>query len=117
MVMVAVDAMQRAMEEKLLAMRPRFLAQISQRLDQMEELRDIFAEAPGPGPEAEGLCQAAHKLAGVAGMFGAEELGELARFAEDALMMLAQGDSRVSPEEALMLVDDVLGEMALILEE
>ena len=106
MAAVSMDVAQQQLAEKLRAMRPKFVAQVSQRLDLLEELRDRFEADPGNDAVREELVYGAHKLAGVAGMFGAADLGEVARYAETAL-----GEN--SPD-ALDLLDDLLGEMALI---
>ena len=115
----SLSKVQEALDAKLRSMRPRFVATVAERLDRLEELRDRFETAPGDGAALADLTQGAHKLAGVAGMFGAADLGDCARAAEEALSRLAKGAAaraaeRAERAEALDLVDDLLGEMALI---
>ncbi|WP_158243228.1 Hpt domain-containing protein [Acidimangrovimonas sediminis] len=107
--MVAPDAAQRAMEAKLQAMRPKFVAQVTQRLFALEDLRDMHEADPGDERIRAELIHGAHKLAGIAGMFGEPDLGELARVTENAL---GQHDP-----EALDRLDELLGEMAIIATE
>lgn len=106
---VAFDEAQRAMAAKLQAMRPRFVAQVTERLFRLEDLRDAHEADPGNDAIRAELVQGAHKLAGVAGMFGAADLGDLARETEKALGARAV--------EGLDRLDELLGEMALIATE
>lgn len=106
---VAMDVAQRQLAERLMAMRPKFVAQISLRLDLLEDLRDRFEANRADDAVRKELLYGAHKLAGVASMFGAHDLGEIARYAEVAL--------EKNSEDALDLLDDLLGEMALIAED
>lgn len=103
---VAMDLAQQQIAAKLLELRPKFISQITQRLERLEGLRDRFEMDPDDGSIREELVQGAHKIAGVAGMFGEADLGEIARYAEIAMAQ--------QTEDALDLFDDLLGEMALI---
>lgn len=104
--MMTMDLAQQRIEEKLRAMRPKFIAQVTDRLARLEDLREVYLALPEDDEVREELVYGAHKLAGVAGMFGAPELGVLARAAEIALGSDAP--------DALDRLDDLLGEMALI---
>lgn len=118
MTVTANDA-QAVLQAKLQAMRPRFVAAVTERLGMLEALRDRLDVEPEDGDAIAALTHGAHKLAGVAGMFGAEDLGDCARDAETALEALMAADE-VDEEQysdALDLVDDLLGEMALIVNE
>ncbi|GHE00070.1 hypothetical protein U879_10030 [Defluviimonas sp. 20V17] len=107
--MMTMDLAQQRIEEKLRAMRPKFVAQVTDRLARLEDLREVYCALPEDDEVREELVYGAHKLAGVAGMFGAPELGDLARAAEIALAGKAP--------DALDRLDDLLGEMALIASE
>ena len=104
--MVSLEAAEQAMAAKLLAMRPKFVAQVTERLFRLEDLRDAHEEAPDDAAIRDELVQGTHRLAGISGMFGEAELGELAREAEIALTRNDPG--------ALDLLDELLGEMAII---
>lgn len=106
---VALEDAQAALAAKLQAMRPRFVAQVTERLFRLEDLRDAYEADPDNDAVRGELVHGAHKLAGVAGMFGAADLGELAREAEIALAERAP--------EGLDRLDELLGEMALIATE
>ncbi|MBA84689.1 Hpt domain-containing protein [Thalassobius sp. S69A] len=120
---MVAEAMQAAREAahaemfaaKLAEMRPRFAAALTERLDHMEALRDSPTLQSAPADAMEIFRHYAHKTAGMAATMGFPELGELCFAAEVALTRQTQ--KQASLEEALEAVDDMLGEMALIVHD
>lgn len=100
---------------KLAEMQPRFAAALLERLDHMEELRDSPTLQSSPADAMEVFRHYAHKTAGMAATMGFPELGELCFAAEVAVTRQAQ--QQTSLEDALEAVDDMLGEMALIVHD
>lgn len=100
---------------KLAEMRPRFAATLVQRLEHMEELRDSPDLHQNPADAIEMFRHYAHKTAGMASTMGFPELGELCFAAETAVTRYC--DRQLSLEQALDTVDDMLGEMALIVDD
>ncbi|THD76559.1 hypothetical protein E7681_01570 [Thalassobius vesicularis] len=99
---------------KLAEMRPRFAATLVERLDHMEEMRDSPTLETNPAEAMELFKHYAHKTAGMAATMGFPELGELSFAAEAAVNSFLRRESGIGP--ALDAVDDMLGEMALIVE-
>ena len=101
---------------KLSEMRPRFTAALAGRLEEMETVRDSETLYQDLGNAIELFRYNAHKTAGMAATMGFHELGLLCQQAEAAINLLMsapeQMESRV--EGALNAVDDMLGEMALV---
>lgn len=99
---------------KLAEMRPRFAATLVERLTHMEEMRDSPTLETNPAEAMELFKHYAHKTAGMAATMGFPELGELSFAAEAAVNGFIRRESGIGP--ALDAVDDMLGEMALIVE-
>lgn len=100
---------------KLAEMRPRFAATLVERLDHMEELRDSPTLETNPAEAMEVFRHYAHKTAGMAATMGFPELGELSFAAETAVNRFSEG--QLSLSQTLDTVDDMLGEMALIVDD
>lgn len=117
---MAADAIQAArsaahaeiFQAKLAEMRPRFAATLALRLDHMEELRDSDTLLTDPAEAVELFRHYAHKTAGMAATMGFPELGELCFAAETAVNRYMS--HQIPLPEMLDGVDDMLGEMALI---
>ncbi|MDF1802410.1 Hpt domain-containing protein [Thalassovita sp.] len=101
-------------QAKLAEMRPRFAATLGDRLDHMEELRDSDTLNTAPADAMEVFRHYAHKTAGMAATMGFPELGELCFAAEMAVNRYMENP--VELPTALNAVDDMLGEMALIVD-
>lgn len=100
---------------KLAEMRPRFAATLVERLDHMEELRDAPTLEADPTEAMEMFRHYAHKTAGMAATMGFPELGELCFAAEIAVNRFSDG--LLPLNQTLDTVDDMLGEMALIVSD
>lgn len=117
MIAAGMNDAREALEARLRAMRPRFVATLRERLEQLEALCDRFEAAPDDGTTIEDMTHGAHKIAGVAGMFGAPDLGDCARIAEEAMVKLSRKPADTDlRSDALSLFEDLLGEMAQIVE-
>ncbi|WP_319825418.1 Hpt domain-containing protein [Thalassovita sp.] len=95
-------------------MRPRFAATIAERLEHMEELRDSDALANDPASAMETFRHYAHKTAGMAATMGFPDLGQLCFSAEMAVNRYLENPDFL--DATLDAVDDMLGEMALIVD-
>lgn len=107
--------LEQMLQSRIQQIRPRFLAALSERLDRLEVLRDSFDDTP---PEAETLEEirfGAHKTAGTAAPLGFKELGELASQCEQMIDAYLAGNA-TSPklDRVTATIDDMLGEMALV---
>ncbi|RID91570.1 hypothetical protein D2N39_12790 [Gemmobacter lutimaris] len=102
---------------KIAEIRPRFLAELSVRLDRFDVLRDQIDTVADPGPLLDELMQGAHRNSGLAATLGFHELGQLSHRAELAIRD-HRATARPRPTSDLLdLIDDLLGEMALILQD
>ena len=100
---------------KLAEMRPRFAATLAQRLEEMEDTRDSNMILIDPA-RAMGLFRHyAHKTAGLAATMGFPDLGVLC-FAAESAVNRYMNNLALLPI-ALDAVDDMLGEMALIVND
>lgn len=100
---------------KLAEMRPRFAATLAQRLEEMEDTRDSNMILIDPA-RAMGLFRHyAHKTAGLAATMGFPDLGVLCFAAESAVNRYMNNPALLPI--ALDAVDDMLGEMALIVND
>lgn len=100
---------------KLAEMRPRFAATIAERLDHMEALRDSDTLNNDPASAMETFRHYAHKTAGMAATMGFPELGQLCFAAEMAVNRFLENPDLL--DTTLDAVDDMLGEMALIVDD
>ena len=101
---------------KVAEIRPRFLVILSQRLDRFEEIRDLLETTHDSGPLLDEIRSGAHSTVGLATTLGYPDLGTLAQDVERAVHRMAEAGSRARPtREVLDSLDDLLGEMALIL--
>jgi uncharacterized protein (DUF169 family) len=103
---------------KLAEMRPRFAATLVQRLTEMEDMRDSDTLLADPAQAMELFRHYAHKTAGMAATMGFPDLGEVSFAAEAAVNRYLENPE--NPENlsvALDAVDDMLGEMALIVHD
>ncbi|MGH1354016.1 MAG: Hpt domain-containing protein [Thalassovita sp.] len=103
-------------EAKLAEMRPRFAATLTGRLQEMEAMRDSQALYANPVEAIELFRHYAHKTAGMAATMGFPELGQLCTTAEVAINQLMSSPDQMDAlfDPTLDAVDDMLGEMALI---
>jgi HPt (histidine-containing phosphotransfer) domain-containing protein len=103
-------------EAKLAEMRPRFAATLVDRLREMEAMRDSQALFANPVEAIELFRHYAHKTAGLAATMGFPELGKLCITAEIAINTLMSSPDQMDAlfDPTLDAVDDMLGEMALI---
>lgn len=103
-------------EAKLAEMRPRFAATLTGRLQEMEAMRDSQALYADPVAAIELFRHYAHKTAGMAATMGFPELGQLCTKAEVAINHLMSSPDQMEQlfDPTLDAVDDMLGEMALI---
>lgn len=105
-------------ETKLEQMRPRFLSAISGRLVQIETLRDGPKLDQDPLGVLQTIRAIAHKIIGMAEPMGYQDLGDLCRKAQSAIDALLESNEPDHPQfvAALNAIDDMLGEMALLIE-
>ena len=101
---------------KIAEIRPRFLLELSQRLDRLEEIRDALETAPDIVPLLGEIELGAHKTVGLATTLGFPDLGNLAHDAEMVVRRIAKAGNGTRPNaQDLERIDLMLGEMALIL--
>ncbi|WP_420569276.1 Hpt domain-containing protein [Thalassovita sp.] len=103
---------------KLDEMRPRFAATLSGRLNEMEEMRDSHVLYSNPVDAIELFRHNAHKTAGMAATMGYPDLGMLCTAVEVAIDTLLSSPAQMDElfDHMLNAVDDMLGEMALIVQ-
>lgn len=101
---------------KLNEIRPKFLAQVLQRLDRFDEIRDELETSRNLDAQVAEIRMGVHKTVGLAGSLGFDDLGQLSAQVETALIDLGEngGITGPLPAEVLALLDDLLGEMALV---
>lgn len=101
--------------QKIDEVRPRFVKMLASRLNRFETIRDSL-ETPGPHPELlDELRFGAHRIAGLAATLGFKDLGDLAHRAENLILQVTESGFRdLSKPEFLGAIDDLLGEMALV---
>ncbi|MHC0053456.1 Hpt domain-containing protein [Actibacterium sp. D379-3] len=98
------------------AIRLRFLSALSERLDDMEAIRDGLDSGPKK-TALEAIQFGAHKTVGVAATLGFADLGDLSQRAEVMIAdYLAGAPDAQSYQDILDATDDMLGEMALVAE-
>lgn len=104
------------LQNKLHAMRPRFLALLAERSDRLEALsEEIDAGAGAIEPFLE-FRSDSHKIAGAAAYFGFNELGLLASQSEQAITAYLAESRQASLFAAVTAsIDDLLGEMTAII--
>ncbi|WP_185958992.1 Hpt domain-containing protein [Thalassovita litoralis] len=100
---------------KLAEMRPGFAATLARRLTRMEQVRDSDVLLSSPAQAMDLFRHYAHKTAGMAATMGFPELGELSFAAEAAVTRYMENPAHLAA--ALDAVDDMLGEMALIVHD
>lgn len=100
---------------KLAEMRPRFTATLAQRLEEMEDIRDSDIVLIDPARAMDMFRHYAHKTAGLAATMGFPDLGVLCFAAETAINRYVHNPALLPV--ALDAVDDMLGEMALIVHD
>lgn len=103
------------LSQKIAEIRPRFLAELSMRLDLFDALRDQIEAASDARPLLDELMYGAHRIAGLAATLGFGDLGDLSRRAEAAIRDSAATGATRASSEVLNRIDDFLGEMALLL--
>ncbi|GHC09267.1 MULTISPECIES: Hpt domain-containing protein [Gemmobacter] len=101
---------------KIAEIRPRFLADLSARLDRFDALRDEIDSAADARPLLDELMQGAHRIAGLAATMGFGDLGQLSRQTELAIQSHRSTSALRPPAALLDEIDDLLGEMALIVQ-
>ncbi len=72
-------------QEKLAALRPRFIAAMRERLAELNAARSTLETAANPIEALDAIRFMAHKTAGVAANFGYQDLGAIASETEAAL--------------------------------
>lgn len=98
---------------KIAEIRPRFLLELSQRLDRLEEIRDVLETAPDIVPLLGEIELGAHKTVGLATTLGFPDLGNLAHDAEMVVRRIAKAGNGTRPNaQDLERIDLMLGEMA-----
>ena len=108
---------QNLVDMQLDVIRTRFIAALTERLDRMERWRDIVDEDRKCREPLMSIRMDAHKTVGVAKTLGFPELGSLAREVETALDGFLETDASWACDDILLSkIDDMLGEMALVVE-
>ena len=103
---------------KLAEMQPRFRISIRQRLDALETLREGPQLDRDPRTTLETIRAVAHKTVGLAAPMGYHELGALCSTAESSIddLLASLTPDQTAFAATLSAIDDMLGEMALIVD-
>lgn len=104
-------------DKKVAEIRPRFLRLLAQRLNRFEEIRDLLETEPNLAPLLEEIGTGAHSIVGLAATLGFPDLGSLAQNVELVVNRVTSAETSTrSTIEYFDSIDDLLGEMALILQ-